>query len=191
MSLRMRETGERNYVLKRIIHSGILILLMCISFIMPSCRSKKESKTAPATSVSHSKVKVVAEKLNIPEKEVQNKKLYMFISEWYGTPYRYGGCSKEGTDCSCFTGTLYQKVYGKTLARSAKDMHKECSRVKESNLREGDLLFFKIGSKEITHVGVFLKERKFVHASTKKGVMISDLDEEFFKKVFYEAGRLK
>lgn len=147
--------------------------------------------TKPASTVAGSKVKLVAEKLNISEKEVQNKKLYLFISEWYGTPYKYGGCGRSGIDCSCFTGTLYQKVYGKTLARSSKDIHRDCSRVKESNLKEGDFLFFKIGSKEITHVGVYLKDRKFVHASTKKGVMISSLDEEFFKKVFYEAGRLK
>jgi lipoprotein Spr len=167
-----------------------LFLLTFVVATAPSCKSKKETVSKTSTSVSSSKIRLVADKMGISEKEVQNKKLYLFISEWYGTPYKYGGCGRSGIDCSCFTGTLYQKIYGKTMARSTKDIQKECRRVKESNLKEGDLLFFKISSKEITHVGVYLKDRKFVHASTKKGVMISSMDEEFFKKVFCEAGRL-
>jgi len=169
----------------------LLLSVLFIVFIATSCKSKKKGSKTTAVKSGSAHAALVAEKLSISEKEVNKSKLYSFIGDWYGTPYKYGGCGREGIDCSCFTGTLYQKVYAKTLARSARDIHKECSRIRESGLREGDLLFFKIGSKEITHVGVYLKDRKFVHASTKKGVMISDLDEEFFKKVFYEAGRLR
>ncbi len=179
------------FYLRFFLFNGILFLL----FFVTSCRHHKETskvKTPPAnTSASATKIKIVAEKLAISEKDVKAKKLYSFISEWYGTPYKYGGCGKDGVDCSCFTGTLYYKVYGKIIARSSSQLYKESDHIKMKNLEEGDLVFFKIGSKDVSHVGVYLKDDKFVHASTKKGVMISSLQEQFFKDTYYGAGRLK
>ncbi len=167
-----------------------LCIFLSLAFGVSSCRSKKET-VKNDTKVSSSKVQIVAEKLSISEKEVRSSKLYSFISEWYGTPYKYGGCGRDGVDCSCFTGTLFQKVYGKTIARSSSQLWKECDHIKTRNLEEGDLVFFKIGSKDVSHVGVYLKDNKFVHASTKKGVMISSLDEQFFKDTYHGAGRWK
>lgn len=179
------------FYLRFFLFNGILSLL----FFVTSCRHHKETsnvKTPPATtSASATKIKIVAEKLAISEKDVKAKKLYSFISEWYGTPYKYGGCGKDGVDCSCFTGTLYYKVYGKIIARSSSQLYKESDHIKMKNLEEGDLVFLKIGSKDVSHVGVYLKDDKFVHASTKKGVMISSLQEQFFKDTYYGAGRLK
>ncbi len=168
-----------------------LVPFLLFMLLLPACKSKKHISKNEEVQAPVKNATIVSEKLGISEREVGKSNLYTFIGEWYGTPYKYGGCGKDGIDCSCFSGALYRHVYGKNLARSARDIYKDCNRVKESNLKEGDLLFFKIGSKDITHVGVYLKDRKFVHASTKKGVMISDLDEEFFKKTFYEAGRLR
>ncbi len=179
------------FYLRIFLFKGILFLL----FFVTSCRHHKETssvKTPPVnTSTSATKIKIVAEKLAISEKDVKAKKLYSFISEWYGTPYKYGGCGKDGVDCSCFTGTLYYKVYGKIIARSSSQLYKESDHIKMKNLEEGDLVFFKIGSKNVSHVGVYLKDDKFVHASTKKGVMISSLQEQFFKDTYYGAGKLK
>lgn len=164
-------------------------------FLISSCHHHKEvsnpKNNTTTSTVSSSKTKIVAEKLGVTEKDVKNKKLYSFISEWYGTPYRYGGCGKDGVDCSCFTGTLYYRVYGKIIARSSSQLYKESDHIKTKNLEEGDLVFFKIGSKDVSHVGVYLKDDKFVHASTKKGVMISSLQEQFFKDTYYGAGRVK
>jgi murein DD-endopeptidase / murein LD-carboxypeptidase len=164
-------------------------------FFITSCHHTKEvSKTKTNTTtatVSSSKTKIVAEKLGISEKDVKGKKLYSFISEWYETPYKYGGCGKDGVDCSCFTGTLYYRVYGKIISRTSSQLYKESDHIKTKNLEEGDLVFFKIASKDISHVGVYLKDDKFVHASTKKGVMISSLQEQFFKDTYYGAGRVK
>lgn len=171
--------------------SWILIgVVMSLALVSASCRSKKETVKSD-TKVSNSKVQIVAERLGVSEKEVRSSKLYSFIGEWYGTPYKYGGCGRDGVDCSCFTGTLFQKVYGKTIARSSSQLWKECDHIKTRNLEEGDLVFFKIGSKDVSHVGVYLKDNKFVHASTKKGVMISSLDEQFFKDTYHGAGRWK
>lgn len=162
-----------------------------------SCHSKRKStssnntKTNTDKPVSSSKMKNVADILGVKESEIKDENLYKFIAAWYGTPYKYGGCDIKGTDCSCLTINLYQKVYKKSLPRTADEMVKLCDKLSSSKVDEGDMVFFKIESKQVTHVGVYLKNNKFIHASTKKGVMISDLNEPYFKKYFYTFGRLK
>lgn len=151
------------------------------------CGSKKAT-THSAHSSHYNEIKML---LQISDKEMK-RPLYEFITEWYGVPYKYGECSKNGVDCSGFVNALYQKVYHKTLERRAQDIFsKQCKKVSHNEVQEGDLVFFKIGHKEITHVGVYLHHNKFVHASTKKGVMISDLNEPYFQKYFYAYGRVR
>ncbi len=113
------------------------------------------------------------------------------MNEWYNVPYQYGGCLKSGVDCSCFASILYDDVYGKKLPRIAGDMFNQCSQISPEDAKEGDLFFFKINGNKISHVGVFLKRNFFVHASTSKGVMINTIDEAYYKKYFFCAGRLK
>lgn len=167
-------------------------LVLGISLLFSACHPKKDVEDKiTIKSVPSNKITLVAEKLNVSEKEVRNKKLYSFISDWYGTPYKYGGCDKGGVDCSCFTGILYKKVYGVVVGRNSSLIYKESEHIKASHLREGDLVFFNAGTKDVSHVGVYLKDNKFVHASTSKGVMINDLGETYYKKYFYGAGRVK
>jgi len=164
---------------------------------MISCHSKKktvtksENRPVEKKAVSHSKLKAVSEILGVNEKELKDNRLYDFVSEWYGAPYKYGGCDKKGTDCSCLTINLYKDVYKKNLPRTADEMMKNCDKLSASKAEEGDMVFFKISSKEVSHVGVLLKNNKFIHASTSKGVIINDLDEAYYKKYFYTFGRLK
>lgn len=164
---------------------------------MISCYSKKKSKTHSDTKTSVkdevvlSKVKTVSGILGVKEKEISGSKLYDFVCDWYGAPYKYGGCERSGTDCSCLTINLYKDVYKKSLPRTADEMMKKCDKLSSSKSEEGDLVFFKIGSKDVSHVGVLLKNNKFIHASTSKGVIISDLEEAYYKKYFYTFGRLK
>jgi murein DD-endopeptidase / murein LD-carboxypeptidase len=136
-------------------------------------------------------VNPLEQKLGLSKKEIKHSKLYSFVNDWYGTPYKYGGCQKTGVDCSCFTDILYENVYGTKTARTAGEIYKSCDKINPDKLKEGDLLFFITSGKSISHVGVFLKNEKFVHASTSKGVIISDLKEPYYKKTFYSAGRLK
>jgi lipoprotein Spr len=176
---------------KKNLFSVTRVFALFLLIFSVSCRTNKDISKKVDVKPSASKTHIVAEKLGISEKEVKSKKLYTFISDWYGTPYKYGGCGRSGIDCSCFTGTLYYKVYGKIIARSSSQLYKDSDHIKTKHLQEGDLLFFKIGSKDISHVGVYLRDDKFVHASTKKGVMISSLNEQFFKDTYFAAGRLK
>jgi lipoprotein Spr len=159
---------------------------------MASCKSKKSVATSSSTK---SKTNVVenspAKALNDETKNISNKTLVNFIENWYGTIYKYGGSDKHGIDCSHFASRLYADVYKKTITGPASAMEQEALSIKMPDMREGDLLFFKIESDKVSHVGIYIGDNKFVHASTRKGVIISDLNEPYYKKYFYKAGKLK
>lgn len=130
--------------------------------------------------------------MNTPPTYVRNNLyLYKFIDLWYGTPYRYGGTSQNGIDCSGFAKTLYQDVYHFEITRDGGSQFNECDVIDKDDMQEGDLLFFKIGSRHISHVAVYIGNGKFVHAASSKGVMISDLNEAYYKRYFFKAGRPK
>jgi len=122
---------------------------------------------------------------------VTNPDLYEYIGEWLGTPYRYSGDSKKGIDCSGLVCELYKSAYQEVLSGSARDIFENVDPLKKTELQEGDLVFFKIKRGRISHVGIYMGSNKFAHASTKRGVIISDLDEPYYKKYFYKGGRLK
>lgn len=171
----------------------IISTVVWVFSFFSSCHSHKTTTSSVKNEtgkVSDVKIKSIASIIGVSEKEIANKKLYEFVSEWYGVPYKYGGCSKSGTDCSCLTINLYLSVYKKQLPRNADDMAKACDKVSERKADEGDMVFFKINSKQVSHVGVILKNNKFVHASSSKGVLISDLNEAYYKKYFYCYGHL-
>lgn len=124
--------------------------------------------------------------------QAENLKLYYEIFKWYRTCYRYGGNSDHGIDCSHFVNMLYEKIYGKTLGPSAGAILAQCKIVKRglSAVKEGDVVFFKIKKGQVSHVGIYLQNNKFAHASTHAGVIISDMDEPYYKKRFFKIGRV-
>jgi cell wall-associated NlpC family hydrolase len=129
---------------------------------------------------------------NTGVEEMDNQKLLEFIDEWYGRPYRYGGTTKDGVDCSAFASFLLSSVYGViNLPRMAKDMYTASRRIKQGDLKEGDLVFFHTRGKHhtVTHVGIYLRNSKFVHASIS-GVMISDLGTGYYHDHYVGAGRV-
>ena len=168
--------------------SGVSILVLAIISGGLACRGNKELREKEA---SEKKLREkYAGKLGVKEKEIENLKLYSFVDEWYGTPYKYGGKTKSGIDCSDFVSTLQLNVYGKKIYPPASSMYEKCDRVSEKNLDEGDLVFFKIDSDKVSHVGVYLQNGCFIHASSKKGVVISRLDDDYYKKHFYKGGKV-
>ena len=131
---------------------------------------------------------------NCSVEELDNAKLLSFMEYWYGAPYRYGGNSRDGIDCSAFAFLLLSSVYGVgTLPRTSKEQYEACRHIPRDELQEGDLVFFHTltGRKHrgVTHVGVYLRNNKFVHASVS-GVMISDLSDGYYERHFVGAGRV-
>jgi lipoprotein Spr len=119
-----------------------------------------------------------------------NIKLYNEVYSWLGVPYRYGGKSKAGADCSGFASQIYNNVYKISIGGSAGDIYRKLKPVDKSELKEGDLVFFKIKHFCISHVGVYLSNNKFVHATSYgRSIMISDLNESYYKQYYFSAGR--
>jgi murein DD-endopeptidase / murein LD-carboxypeptidase len=118
-----------------------------------------------------------------------NMKLFNFVYDWIGTPYRFGGATKKGIDCSAFTKKLYDQVFNVDIKRNSRDIFSMVSPVKKTDLKEGDLVFFKIHSRSISHVGIYLGDNRFAHASSR-GVAINSLDDNYYSRYFYKGGRL-
>jgi lipoprotein Spr len=183
-----------------VIRNKYQLIFVCIflsTFFFISCRSTKDTSntqknnTETKNTFSKSIEKKYALALGVSENEISNRALYSFIDEWYGVPYKYGGKNKSGIDCSNFASTLYRAVYNKQLNGNSPTIFNQCKTLSKKELTEGDLLFFKIESDQISHIGVYLQNNKFIHATTKKGIMIDDLDEDYYQKYFYKAGRIK
>jgi len=128
--------------------------------------------------------------LSTPAEEVKNAKMFEFIDDWYGTPYRLGGTTKKGVDCSAFSQFLFASVYGLSIPRTAREQYNLTSRISRTELKEGDLIFFNTHG-GVSHVGIYLQNNKFVHAATSGGVMISDIFDEYWVRRFVGVGRLK
>lgn len=121
--------------------------------------------------------------------------LYNEGAKWLGVPHRSGGLTKKGIDCSGLVSTIYREIYGKHLSRSSADMLKyDCKKVGRSKLQEGDLVFFRTGNgkkKVPNHVGIYLKNGRFIHTSTSKGVIVSSLNEPYYVRTWLTGGRVK
>lgn len=131
-----------------------------------------------------------AKLLEASPKELELIELYAFIDDWLGVKYKYGGTSKSGVDCSGFTNMLYYNVFKKELPRSSSDIAAVAKKVSKKELSEGDFVFFSIKSNKVDHVGIYLANNRFVHASTSKGVIISSLEHPYYAKYFKTGGRL-
>lgn len=132
-----------------------------------------------------------AEKMETFPDKINNYVLYRFIDEWYGVKYCYGGSDKSGIDCSAFVQKLYEEVFCTDLLRTAAQQFHMCKIVLDADkLKEGDLVFFKTRGRRISHVGIYLANNYFVHASRSSGVMISCLDDAYWARRYAGAGKI-
>lgn len=119
-----------------------------------------------------------------------NISLYNELYTWLGVPYVYGGRSKYGTDCSGFAGAIYKTIYSINLPGGAQNIYNALTPLKKDELKEGDLVFFKINSYSISHVGIYLANNKFIHATSwGKSITVSDLNEPYYKRYYFSAAR--
>ena len=163
-----------------------VIVLLGLMFCLSSCHTS-------APRLDYKALAQASVRLGMDIELTDNHKLYVNAAEWIGTPYRAGGDSRHGTDCSGLVSQLYKKTYRMCLSRSTDGQLKESNKIARRNLREGDLVFFTSRSsrKKVAHVGIYLKDGKFIHASTSQGVIVSSLKEKYYTQHWLCGGRVK
>lgn len=171
-------------ILKRQIKLQYLFCLS-ISMLMFSCISTQQLELQNS----------VYQALGLRKECRDNFALYKEAASWLHVPYADAGCSRSGLDCSCLVLEIYKTVYHKTIERNSSALLKNnCRKIRKHQLKAGDLVFFCTSNKTktyVNHVGIFLKHNKFIHASVSKGVIVSDLDENYYKKAWVCGGRVK
>ena len=132
-------------------------------------------------------------RLDVKPQNKKNKELYKELKRWLGTPYVYAAhtCG-VGTDCSGMVMEVYLAVYGiKVHRNTAKMLEQNCEPIDLDKLKEGDLVFFITSSDgHVSHVGIYLRDNKFVHASSSRGVVVDDLRQNYYATHFHTAARV-
>ena len=169
-------------------------LIICSILIFTSCKSKKKALRNSNYQLEKPSNKIAvkySEEMEVSKRDIKNGKLYDFIDDWEGTKYQYGGLSKSGIDCSGLVFLIYQEVYHKQIPRMTSQQVEIIKRKYENQFKEGDLVFFDFDGKKFSHVGLYLQNGYYVHASTKKGVMIEKLQNPYTYKYFSRGGTIE
>lgn len=173
----------RNILIKivRSLFSSFIIV-----FLLQACSSVPERQSTKSTTNNSSTVNVT--QLTDSEKQLYTL-LYAEYNTWKGTPYKLGGTSFSGVDCSAFVQNVYADSLSVTLPRTTKQQIVAGKKVSRSQLKIADLVFFKTSWK-VRHVGIYIGDNQFLHASTSKGVIISKLDNVYWEKSYWQARRI-
>jgi len=171
-------------------------ITIVIALFVSTLAAQAQTKTSPTVSDDKNSddqeslaKDYLSQIMGVAMSATSNMKLFHFVYDWIGTPYRFGGDSRRGIDCSAFTKELYSNVFNMDIQRNSRDIFSMVSPVKRDELKEGDLVFFKIHSRRISHVGIYLGNNKFAHASSR-GVAINSLDDAYYNRYFYRGGRM-
>ena len=115
--------------------------------------------------------------------------LYDEAEYWMGTPHRMGGMDRNGIDCSGLVNRVFKRLFDKDLPRSTKTLVKSGKSIGKGDLQAGDLVFFEPEFKK-RHVGIYMGRNRFLHASTTQGVIITSLDNPYWKDCYWKARRV-
>jgi lipoprotein Spr len=187
----------------------------------PQAIDKTQAKTQPAVTVPQKPVPQPVKKSNVieevlaarAESRVENasavelkyaqlmdtevealpsRELLETVDDWYGVRYRVGGNTHKGVDCSGFTVAVYASLYGLTIPRVSREQYRVSKKLSTTELQEGDLVFFDTrGRGYVSHVGIYLGNNKFIHASVSRGVMVNDLFENYYLRRYVGGGRIE
>lgn len=152
--------------------TAIAVLLAAVLLAGPACHALAAAP-APAK----------------PPKPATGQDIVNTALKYKGVPYKYGGVTPKGFDCSGFVWYVYHQ-HGKNLPRTADKQYAKGTPVKPRDLRPGDVVFFTTAEKGASHCGIFTGNGKFIHASSSRGVMISALAETYWKPRYLGARRM-
>jgi len=130
----------------------------------------------------------LSQRQNTPELPDIYRVLLDHFNEWQGVPYQLGGLSKKGIDCSGFTQLTYARLFDFSLPRTTDAQSNTGHAISAKQLATGDLVFFRTGWRQ-RHVGIYLQDQVFLHASTSRGVILSRMDNPYWQKHFWKAVR--
>jgi lipoprotein Spr/probable lipoprotein NlpC len=167
-------------------------ILLMGALVLSSCHTKKAALKGEPGEIVQPQANIAdkyAQIMGVKSEEITNGRLYNFIELWAGVPYKFGGLDKDGVDCSGLACLLEKEVYGISLPRITWQQVAVIKRKYESDLKEGDLVFFDFDGKQFSHVGVYLQNGYIVHASSIKGVIIVPLHGAIYK-YFSRAGSI-
>ncbi|HET8711321.1 MAG TPA: NlpC/P60 family protein [Spongiibacteraceae bacterium] len=154
----------------------LLIALVAFVALASGCSSNRPLSSTPPE----------PQQLDLSNPNWVKEILYAQYDEWRSVKYKSGGLSKSGVDCSGFVYLTYDSRFDIQLPRSTTEQVTVGTEIPQNQLAPGDLVFFKTGAKQ-RHVGIYIEGRKFVHASTERGVMISSLDDEYWSRRYWKS----
>lgn len=126
--------------------------------------------------------------LRQPSREVIREVLLAEHERWLGTPYRLGGESRRGIDCSALIQAIYRERFDTDLPRTTSQQVNEGQRIERSALKAGDLVFFRPPG-TYRHAGIYVGDGFFLHASSSQGVALSRLDNSYWRRYYWQARR--
>lgn len=185
----------------------VIVILACViaAGILPSCSSSRHisrkdwyenyddyGRPLPDRRTKKKKEKDVGRQRKPQVATGTAKDVIDLAYAWLGVPYRYGGNSPRGTDCSGLTCYAFENGAGIKLPRSSSDQADYSRKISERKLAPGDLIFFvnKPGGNRINHVGIYVGEGKMIHASSSQGVTITSLDDKYWRARLCRFGRV-
>ena len=163
------------------------VTITAIGIVLSGCGSSPYSGSARYASQSPLASDSAAQ-LSTSEQDIRSALLQQY-REWQGTPYRLGGDSRSGIDCSAFTQVTYRSRFNQYLPRTTQAQARLGNQIASQQMAPGDLLFFNTGVK-VRHVGIYMGQGEFLHASTSRGVMISRLSNPYWQNSFWQVRRV-
>ncbi len=169
-----------------------MLLIICVTMVgciglKPNPRYTNENKY---TKAQKSSKKVNVKKL-VKVSSNEGRYLIQQIENYLGVRYKWGGTTNAGMDCSGFVKTVFENSIDLELPHNAGQLFNVGKKTEENALAFGDLVFFKnVGARGISHVGIYLADSNFVHASTKRGVVVSNIKSKYYKQRYVAAKRI-
>lgn len=166
-----------------------LYLTLCLCALLSACSSTNKAPVPQTNQQSSPQLHSPPSSPVVDKQSAIIAKLNAQHQEWRGTKHQLGGLSKYGVDCSGFVYLTFLQKFSINLPRTTQLQSKQGSYIPRQQLKAGDLVFFKTGIK-VRHVGIYIDNNQFLHASTSKGVMISNLDNRYWNKAYWQARRI-
>lgn len=161
-----------------------LFIIIVAAVVLAGCSAKRKAVKTEPRPITPARV--------VPSTSRQVADLVAEARKWIGTPYRYGGHSRSGTDCSGMIMELFLKIYDIKLPRSSAMQHEYSRPLDFDDMQPGDLVFFATGSNKsrVSHVGLYIGDGRMIHASSSRGVMESALNEKYWIRTRHSSGRI-